>query len=369
MQNDLIYKLILNAHNLGRRLCSVEALGLLPRQYFTVNVIHLFTPHRIENNIKTHLLCAYAHLLILTSYIMNTVPRLFVESVCLCLADRPSVRESTKIQIWGKICTATVKKIHTLRVYLDGSSKKIYAAALPALECGYSNVVSLDTIDLKFITNFWIETQIFSMETLPSSYKEITLDDLQRFIHFIRPVRNERHPLRCDYESPNTLELSRESQWINGQLLSMRLPVESVTLRNVEAAQFFETAGPLYYINYEGPALKQSTFDALIEKFVPIDGGSFNVKQSISDEQVTKLLEKCALSNKTVSIWVLPEDSTQIHDSTYQHDYVRYYSETIERAKAFCFGSKEKEKLQLQVCHYKGSIGWMWFDTSRLPSS
>uniref|UniRef100_A0A1I7ZZG8 F-box domain-containing protein n=1 Tax=Steinernema glaseri TaxID=37863 RepID=A0A1I7ZZG8_9BILA len=256
---------------------------------------------------------------------MDTVPWLFMESVCLLL-DRRSRERSTKVSsAWGEIFTATNKKIHTLRVILDGNTEKIYAAALPAV-------------------NIW---------------KEITLEDLQRFVHFIRPVRNERHPLRCDYFSLSILRLRQESQWINGKLLSMRLPVDSVGLWEVKPAQFFETAGPLYDVGYYGPALKPSTLDALIEKFVPINdsslhvhqkcfdelsvdqmsfdefmsllsgnfGSNVNANQSLSDKQLKKLFEKCAVANKEVTIRVTPKDSTQILDSTGPIDYDKYYSE------------------------------------------
>uniref|UniRef100_A0A1I8AHY6 F-box domain-containing protein n=1 Tax=Steinernema glaseri TaxID=37863 RepID=A0A1I8AHY6_9BILA len=174
---------------------------------------------------------------------MDTVPRLFMESVCLCLLDRPSLRESTKIpSVWGKICTATSKKIHTLRVVLDGSAEKIYAAAEPVRAYNTNAVffsdlplaVPLDSVDPKYITNFRIETN--TRFIVPSStWKEITLDNLQRLVHFIRPrvvhfirpVRNERPPLRY-FESINTLILYRQSNWINGKLLAMQLPCDVV---------------------------------------------------------------------------------------------------------------------------------------------
>uniref|UniRef100_A0A1I8ADR5 F-box domain-containing protein n=1 Tax=Steinernema glaseri TaxID=37863 RepID=A0A1I8ADR5_9BILA len=263
---------------------------------------------------------------------MDTVPRLFIESVCLCLLDHRSIRESTKLpSSWGEICTATCQKIHTLFVYLDGSSERIYAAAEPVQTCKpaldyttYSNVTSLDSVDPKFITNFQIETN--TRLIIPSSaWKEITLSDLQRLVHFIRPVRNERHPLHCDSESLNTLTLTHESQWINGQLLSLQLPVDCVTLWvDEEANKFFETAGPLYYLKYyEGPTLKRSAIDALIDKFVPIDGGDFHVRQRLSETQLKKLFEKCALANKEVSVSFMPEmlNYSKIFDSTGPIDY------------------------------------------------
>uniref|UniRef100_A0A1I7YLB0 F-box domain-containing protein n=1 Tax=Steinernema glaseri TaxID=37863 RepID=A0A1I7YLB0_9BILA len=164
---------------------------------------------------------------------MDTVPRLFIESVCLCLLDRPSLLASTRIpSAWGQICSVTSEKIHTLRVFLDGTAEKIYAVALPALKYDTdSKYVPLNSVDQKLITNFRIETvSPDQVQVLSNSWKEITLDKLQKLVHFIRPVRNKRHPLRYDDESLNTLTLRRGSQWINGKILSLRLPVDSVDL-------------------------------------------------------------------------------------------------------------------------------------------
>uniref|UniRef100_A0A1I7YK34 RNA-directed RNA polymerase n=1 Tax=Steinernema glaseri TaxID=37863 RepID=A0A1I7YK34_9BILA len=157
---------------------------------------------------------------------MDTVPSLFIESVCLrlMLMDRPSLLESTWIPYrWGEICSSIRKKMHTLRVLLDGEKKKIYAAAYPLYYNTYSNVTSLDSVDPKFITNFRIETATpYEEQDLPGSYKEITLDDLQRLLHFIRLAMNEQY----DSDSINVLNLGRKSEWINEKLLSMQLPFD-----------------------------------------------------------------------------------------------------------------------------------------------
>uniref|UniRef100_A0A1I8ALC4 F-box domain-containing protein n=1 Tax=Steinernema glaseri TaxID=37863 RepID=A0A1I8ALC4_9BILA len=289
---------------------------------------------------------------------MDTVPWIFIESVCLRLLDRDSILESTKIpSTWGQICTVASEKIHTLRVLLDGKKKKIYAAAQPVLlqdyYSYYSNAVPLDSVDLKFITNFRIKT--YNSYILPNSWKEITLDALQRLAHFIRPVRNERHPLRYDHRSFNTLWLSHESWEINGKMLSMRLPVDSVDLQYVKSDEFFESAGPLYYVHYEGPSLKQSTVDTLIQKFVPIDEGRCNLRQSLSDEQVTKLFEKCAISDKKVSVGVVPEVSTKILDLT---NLAENYSEkeVREEGKLIYFFNRKDPMFGLQVCFYKERV-------------
>uniref|UniRef100_A0A1I8AHZ1 Protein artemis n=1 Tax=Steinernema glaseri TaxID=37863 RepID=A0A1I8AHZ1_9BILA len=217
---------------------------------------------------------------------METVPRLFIESVCLRLLDRESLAKSTKIpSAWGEICTAISKKIHTLRVYLDGTAERIYAAAQPVQACNtnynllildISQAVPLDSIDLKFVTNFRIETHTPFMIPLSSSYKEITLDELQRLVHFIRP--------------------------------------------------FFETTGPLYCVSYLGPALKQRTLDALIDKFVPIDGGCFHVHQKFSEEQMKKLFEKCVMSDQILTVTFVPEDIRKIFDSTGPIDYDKFFT-------------------------------------------
>uniref|UniRef100_A0A1I7YRD2 SAWADEE domain-containing protein n=1 Tax=Steinernema glaseri TaxID=37863 RepID=A0A1I7YRD2_9BILA len=330
---------------------------------------------------------------------MDTVPWIFVESVCLCLLDRRSRTRSTKLSVWGKICTATRKKIHTLRVLLDGERKKIYAAAEPIRNSfsflDHSN--ALDSVDLKFVTNFRIEacTYHFS-KTYLNTWKEITLDDLQRLVHFITPVRNERHPLSCNGQSLNTLLLCSGDSWINENLLSMQLPVGSVVLLGVEANEFFETAGSFYHVCHAERTLKQSAIDAIIEKFVPIDGGSFDVNQKLSDKQLKKLFEKCATANKrvsvsfipediwankTVTIWAKPKDYTKILDSTGPIDYDKYYSEreVIQPEREVRFVNEDKEKLKLQVRLYEGThryastIEWMWLKASlkklELPSS
>uniref|UniRef100_A0A1I7YF54 mRNA (guanine-N(7))-methyltransferase n=1 Tax=Steinernema glaseri TaxID=37863 RepID=A0A1I7YF54_9BILA len=140
----------------------------------------------------------------------------------------------------------------------------------------------------------------------------------------------------------------------------MRLPVDSVDLWEVEADEFFETAGPFYDVFYEGPTLKQSTLDALVEKFV----GYF-------DEQMKMLFEKCVLSNKTVRM-VIPEDYTRIFNSTSPIDHAKYYSERkiIEPGREVCFRNEDKEKLDLRVHHsFGGWVMWTWCKPSRLPSS
>uniref|UniRef100_A0A1I8AC62 DUF3398 domain-containing protein n=1 Tax=Steinernema glaseri TaxID=37863 RepID=A0A1I8AC62_9BILA len=244
----------------------------------------------------------------------------------------------------------------------DGSVEKIYAAALHASDYdAYYDAVPLDSVDLKFITNFRVETVTpDEQQNLARCYKEITLHDLEKLVHFIRPVKNERHPLRYDDKSLNTLTLRQGSQWINRRIHSMRLPVDEVTLLDVKAGQFFETAGPLYYVKYDESDLEQRTVDALIEKFVPIDGGSFKLHQRLSEEHLRKLFEKCVLSKKKVKVGIFPKDSTKILDSTGPIDYDKYYSEreVIRQGEEVRFGNEDEEKLELQVRHQGEWVGW-----------
>uniref|UniRef100_A0A1I7YC89 Crinkler (CRN) family protein n=1 Tax=Steinernema glaseri TaxID=37863 RepID=A0A1I7YC89_9BILA len=279
--------------------------------------------------------------------------------------DRYILKRSTKIPSrWGRICTATVQKIHTLRVLLDGTAEKIYAAALPALKCDTdSNYVPLNSVDRKFITKFLIGG-VFAgqLQNLSNILKEITMDALERLVHFIRPVRNEQHPLFYDYESLNTLSLWSGSQWIIESLPSMRLPVESVR-GAVKADAFFETVGSLYHVDYQGPALKPNTLDALIEKFVPIDGGTFHVKQKLSEEQMKKLFEKCVVSNKRVRVTFKQEDMKKIGDSTDPINYDKYYSKRKVRwqGNEVLFGNEDKKKLELFISRLDSMHEeWIW---------
>uniref|UniRef100_A0A1I7YQI4 RNA-directed RNA polymerase n=1 Tax=Steinernema glaseri TaxID=37863 RepID=A0A1I7YQI4_9BILA len=111
--------------------------------------------------------------------------------------------------------------------------------------------------------------------------------------------------------------------------------------------------------------------DALIEKFVPIDNGYFDVHQRLSEEQMKMLFGKCVLSNKTVRM-AIPDDSPKIFDSVSPIDYDKYYSEreVLDEREEVCFRNKNKEKLDLQVHHLLGKwVMWKWSKPSRLPSS
>uniref|UniRef100_A0A1I7Z8A8 BTB domain-containing protein n=1 Tax=Steinernema glaseri TaxID=37863 RepID=A0A1I7Z8A8_9BILA len=174
--------------------------------------------------------------------------------------------------MWGEVSFETSEKIHTLRVIGDRGTGKIYAAAQPLLCDHYVDAVPLDSVNLKFITSFCI--QLYSYN-LSSSFKEVTLDHLEKLLRLIKPTAQGKPPVRYKRESSNYMDLAAPT-WIGRQLLSMRLPVDSVTMsingKEFEAAaeEFFKSAGPLYYICLyccRDFILKQSTIDAMIEKF------------------------------------------------------------------------------------------------------
>uniref|UniRef100_A0A1I7Y9Z5 DUF223 domain-containing protein n=1 Tax=Steinernema glaseri TaxID=37863 RepID=A0A1I7Y9Z5_9BILA len=150
---------------------------------------------------------------------MDALPWLFMERVCLCL-ERESLRDGSSIvSIWRAVFSATRKKIHTLVVYVK--DEKLYAAARPTFLNAYRELAPLDSVDLKFVTNFTI-----NREHVPSSYKEITFNGLQKLFRSIIPTSEGSPPVRYDYESRNHLRLFYTSTDFTVKLLSMRLPVD-----------------------------------------------------------------------------------------------------------------------------------------------
>uniref|UniRef100_A0A1I8AN47 FBA_2 domain-containing protein n=1 Tax=Steinernema glaseri TaxID=37863 RepID=A0A1I8AN47_9BILA len=302
---------------------------------------------------------------------MDAVPQIFMESVCLSL-DRDSLRASRYIySTWGTICYVTSKKVHTLRVLLDGEEKKIYAAAEPPrLYDTYRIAASLDSVDLKFVTNIRIETRTtYDSPQLTNNWKEITLDRLQRLVRFIAPTKNERHPLRYDPESLNSLSLKRGSEWINRKILSLGLPVDSVNLEvsKEEAMEFFETAGLLYFVRYVAPNVEQSIVDTIIEKFVPIDDGSFSINNGLNRAQMNKLFKKCVLSDKKVKVTLTLEFSTNSIALTHFFDYDKYYSEkeVLRQGMEVRCANRGEARLKLQVrLIHVGWIEWLWDDAN-----
>uniref|UniRef100_A0A1I7ZED3 F-box C protein n=1 Tax=Steinernema glaseri TaxID=37863 RepID=A0A1I7ZED3_9BILA len=256
---------------------------------------------------------------------MDLVPPIFVESVSL-LSNHKSLQASGKIDfMWGQASLFTLQKIYTLRVFVDETEEKLYAVARAPIS---NRMVPLHSVDLKFITNFHISTHN-NLGVLSEKWKEITFNELQRLIHFIRPTTETRLPVRHDKGCCNKLNLEHSGQ-ITRNLLSFPLPVDTVDLliREQEflpvAEEFFQNSGPLYSITIwcGNFALNQSTVDALIENFVPVDGGNFALygNTRFTKEQLERLILKCEMSVKKVRLRIHPKCST------WSFDFDKYYS-------------------------------------------
>uniref|UniRef100_A0A1I7YR76 FBA_2 domain-containing protein n=1 Tax=Steinernema glaseri TaxID=37863 RepID=A0A1I7YR76_9BILA len=291
---------------------------------------------------------------------MNSVPKIFVESVRLCL-DRWSILESCKIlSWWGQVFSQSSKNIHTLCVFVGKEEGKLYAAAQTILR----DLVPLDSVDQKFITNFRI---------LPyhggyfHNWKEITLNQLQRLVRLIKPTTEGRPPVRYDSEFSNEIHL-HGTTWIDKGILSMRLPVDSVNLwLNTEeilatAEEFLANTGPLYHITIwrTYSALKQGTVDALIDRFVPIDGGTFVLTRCANPTrvQLERLVVKCEKFNKKVTLVVWPEGFTDSSKVTDFFDFDKHYSRKMVREREVT-ATREGAKLRLHVkLSVTGYIRW-----------
>uniref|UniRef100_A0A1I7YW19 FBA_2 domain-containing protein n=1 Tax=Steinernema glaseri TaxID=37863 RepID=A0A1I7YW19_9BILA len=300
---------------------------------------------------------------------MDSLPQIFVENVCLCL-DRRSIRESCKIlSWWGQVFSTTFKKIHTLCVFPDQDGGKLYAVA----QASSHDAVPLDSVDLQFITSFSILP--WFVARFDSEITEITLNQLQRLVQFIKPTTEGLPPVRYAYQSSNTLQL-QGSTWISKKLLSMRLPVDSVYLSLKEeelqaaAEEFFENTGPLYNVTiwYTHSALKQSTVDALIDKFVPVDGGGFCLTRytELTRAQLEKLVLKCERAGKKVMVDVCPEDFTCISKVTDFFDFDRHYS-TKKVKDGEVIANRDGAKLVLRVTHLAGVLIWKWDSPCDVP--
>uniref|UniRef100_A0A1I7ZAD0 Uncharacterized protein n=1 Tax=Steinernema glaseri TaxID=37863 RepID=A0A1I7ZAD0_9BILA len=176
---------------------------------------------------------------------MDTVPWRFIEGVCLRV-NRPTLEKSALMPSrWGAESKRTSDKIHLLRVVVNNRHGKLCAAAQPMwsedddnldvfptdVHGGFEDfdgVVPLDTVNPRFLTSFSIyESNGWPPED--SGYQEITLDHLQRLVHFIRPARRERHPPRWDCRSTSSMILVHDLK-ISAKLLSMRLPVDQLIM-------------------------------------------------------------------------------------------------------------------------------------------
>uniref|UniRef100_A0A1I8A2A1 DUF1788 domain-containing protein n=1 Tax=Steinernema glaseri TaxID=37863 RepID=A0A1I8A2A1_9BILA len=204
------------------------------------------------------------------------------------------------------------------------------------------------------------------MGYIPSRYKEITLDHLQKLVDFIRPVKNKRHPLRKDYFSLCFLSLHPGSEWINEKVLSMRLPVDSVELwidASEEMEQFFESAGFLYFVSCRASDMKQHTIDTILEKFSPVDNGFLNITMSLNITQVNKLFEKCALSEKKVAVIVSTSFSMKTIALADLIDFGKYYPTKAVREERTYLRYLDASKLEFRVKNLNGRrLKWQWSD-------
>uniref|UniRef100_A0A1I7ZE80 FBA_2 domain-containing protein n=1 Tax=Steinernema glaseri TaxID=37863 RepID=A0A1I7ZE80_9BILA len=314
---------------------------------------------------------------------MDAVPQIFVESVILC-SDRKSILRNRQMSSrWGKISSATIKKIHTLQAFVDMTTEKLYAFAHPTLlESDDDTIrwqldsVPLDSVDLKFITKFRIEAYwIVEDRSSPSTdiWKEISLSKLKRLCEFIKPT-TEGIPPVYDIGYCNKLEIRDAS--IHKKLLSMRLPVDTVDLwiENVEflpaVEAFLQNSGPLYSITIWCGNFTTSV-DALIDKFVPMDGSIFSLHRNtrFTKEQLERLVLKCELSNKKVTLVVCPEGSTESSEVTdfFDFDFDKYYvKEDVEEGEFIA--TREGAELELRVeSLFGGKFRWRWDAPGQKP--
>uniref|UniRef100_A0A1I7Y026 F-box domain-containing protein n=1 Tax=Steinernema glaseri TaxID=37863 RepID=A0A1I7Y026_9BILA len=305
---------------------------------------------------------------------MDAVPQIFVESVCLLL-NRDSIWRSSWISSrWGKISSATINKIHTLQVFVEMTTEKLYAFAHPTILEIDEDVmwwqldsVPLDSVDLKFITKFRIEA-CWSVEDrpLPSTdiWKEISLTKVKRLCEFISPT-TEGRSMCFDIGYCNKLEIKDAS--IHKKLLSWRLAVDTVDLwiEREEflpaVEEFLQNSGPLYSITSWYGNFTTSV-DALIDKFVPVDGGIFSLHENtrLTKEQLERLVLKCELSNKKVTLVACPEGATKSSEATDFFDFDKYYGKKgVEEGELIA--RREGAKLELRVKSFlAGEFRWRW---------
>uniref|UniRef100_A0A1I7Y1L2 FCP1 homology domain-containing protein n=1 Tax=Steinernema glaseri TaxID=37863 RepID=A0A1I7Y1L2_9BILA len=114
--------------------------------------------------------------------------------------------------------------------------------------------------------------------------------------------------------------------------------------------EFLESAEPFYDIAIwcSGFVLKQSTVDALIDKFVPVDGGNFIFNpQRLNKEELEKLVVKCEMSDKKVCVTV-PMNSARSDDLTKLFDFEKYYSK-MRISHSAITGIREGAKLAMRA--------------------
>uniref|UniRef100_A0A1I7Z090 FBA_2 domain-containing protein n=1 Tax=Steinernema glaseri TaxID=37863 RepID=A0A1I7Z090_9BILA len=268
--------------------------------------------------------------------------------------------------MWGKVGSLTSKKIHTFHIVGDEKTKRLYAAAQPFCYEQYDDAVLLDSVDPKFLANFHIEgSAVWKNIDLSRTWREISLDEVQRLVRCISRRWEERHPLSYDYRSSNCLWIDQST---NDKLLPMRLPVKSAFFLAQGATeyveQFFENhLGPLYELCCITVGLKQSTVDAMIDKFVPVDGGSFYMQQELTREQIERLVLKCEMAEKKVKIQMLSQDSTyctKCSDVLQLFDFNKHYTKR-EFIGGNLIAVRGGSKLEVTVrFKFVGSFEWQW---------
>uniref|UniRef100_A0A1I8A201 F-box domain-containing protein n=1 Tax=Steinernema glaseri TaxID=37863 RepID=A0A1I8A201_9BILA len=295
---------------------------------------------------------------------MDAVPRLFIER-------------------WGKICTTTAAKVHTLHVLVESQKGKLYAAAQPVWDgqktipptmfCLLATSLHLESVDLKFITNFCIQSFSWSVRNLSENWKEITTKRLQELVRFIKPTTERRDPVRHNFESSNLLDLAHGH--MARELISMRPPVDSILLLTqiefgAELHEFLESAGPLYSVTCVVSNVDQRATNAIIDKFVPVNNGVFCWKHPLSRGQLEELVLKCDMSNKKVSIRVRPEASPSSVEDVF--DFHKYYSKVkIERRPEGNMVKAVREGATHTLSVYRdlpGEFEWRW-DLTVFPGS
>uniref|UniRef100_A0A1I7ZL61 Three-Cys-motif partner protein TcmP n=1 Tax=Steinernema glaseri TaxID=37863 RepID=A0A1I7ZL61_9BILA len=324
---------------------------------------------------------------------MDTVPRLFMERVCFYLGHRAR-NESCNIPApWGGICSATRRKIYTLLIAVDKHKSNFWVAARPVLpeKEKYVKAVPLDGVDLKFLRNFqpvlpekekYIKLvplddvdlkflrnfQLGTLYNLTSSFKEITLEALQKLVRFIKPAKKEAHPVRYEQESSNHFWLLSDTSHTIKKLLSTRLPVDSIYLSTYigyvpELQEFFEHVGPLYKVDIIdfSHTFRKSMIDVMIDKYYPVDGGSFSFNMPLTRNQLERLVLKCEMSDKKVKLTVRSEEGKELRpsdDITKMFDFDKYYTNRrVERGELIAV--REGGKLALRArCNALKQLYW-----------
>uniref|UniRef100_A0A1I7Z0W3 Tudor domain-containing protein n=1 Tax=Steinernema glaseri TaxID=37863 RepID=A0A1I7Z0W3_9BILA len=319
-------------------------------------------------DIKLYVFSSHALVRFVTNQTMDRVPRLFMERVALCL-DFDSVQEGRMVSFpWGNAFISAKYNIHTLCIYVgDENTKKLYAVAQPTWSDCDIKAVPFDSVHQKFITHFKIEP-IMPWSNRLRTWREISLVQMQRLVRSIGSSLSlgpseQRHPLRYNEKSSNCLRLHRSNQWITQELLSLRVPIVSVYIESDidphVAEDFFRNTGPLYHAIHQRN-LPSSTLDALINNFVPVDGGRLNLMSLLSKEQLERLVMKCEMSGRMVSLQVSAEKGSIHSYVTDFFDFDKFYSLKQVRQRSLV-AFREGADVEVYVSMYGYSrLEWHW---------